>query len=74
MSTNNNQPSNPSDEQDKKDGDSTQNAKAKFLLQQRMLSAKVKIGIQDRHLMKMQFGIESTNIIIKSGNFINFHY
>jgi hypothetical protein len=32
----------------------------------------VKIGIQDRHLMKMQFGIESSNTIIKSEKFIIF--
>jgi hypothetical protein len=41
MSTNNHQPPNPSEEQDKKGVDPKQNARAKFLLHQRMLSAMV---------------------------------
>jgi len=44
MSTNNHQPPNPSEEQDKKEVDPKQNARAKFLLHQRMLSAMVKKG------------------------------
>jgi hypothetical protein len=44
MSTNNHQPSNPSEESDKKEEEPKQDAKAKFLLHQRMLSAIVKKG------------------------------
>lgn len=44
MSTNNHQSSNPSEEQDIKEGDPKQDASAKFLLHQRMLSAMVKKG------------------------------
>lgn len=44
MSINNNQPQNPSEEQDKKEGEPKQDANAKFLLHQRMLSAMVKKG------------------------------
>ena len=44
MSTNINQPPNPSEEQAKKEGETNQDAKAKFLLHQRMLSAMVKKG------------------------------
>jgi hypothetical protein len=72
MSPNTNQPPNPSEEPDKKEEEPKQDDRAKFLLHQRMLSAMVKIGIQDRHLMKMQFGIESSNTIIKSEKFIIF--
>ena len=44
MSINNDQPPNPSEELDKKEGDTKQAANAKFLLHQRMLSAMVKKG------------------------------
>jgi len=44
MSTNNHQPPNPYEEQDKKEGEPKQDAMAKFLLHQRMLSAMVKKG------------------------------
>jgi len=44
MSTNNNQPPNPSEELDKIEWEHKQDAKAKFLLHQRMLSAMVKKG------------------------------
>jgi hypothetical protein len=44
MSTNNHQLPNPSEEQDKKEGQPKQDARAKFLLHQRMLSAMVKKG------------------------------
>jgi hypothetical protein len=44
MTTNTNQPPNPSEEQDIKEGDTKQAASAKFLLHQRMLSAMVKKG------------------------------
>jgi hypothetical protein len=44
MSTNNNQPTNPSEEPDKKEGEPKQDAMAKFLLHQRMLSAMVNKG------------------------------
>lgn len=44
MSTNNNQPPNPSEERDKEDGEPKQDASAKFLLLQRMLTAMVNKG------------------------------
>ena len=44
MSTNTNQPPNPSEERDKEKGERKQAASAKFLLHQRMLSAMVKKG------------------------------
>lgn len=44
MSTNTNQPPNPSEEQVINEGESMQDAKAKFLLHQRMLSVMVKKG------------------------------
>lgn len=44
MSTNNNQTTNPSEEPNKKEGETKQDARAKFLLHQRMLSAMVKKG------------------------------
>ena len=44
MTTNNHQPHNPSEEQDKREGQPKQDTKAKFLLHQRMLSAMVKKG------------------------------
>lgn len=44
MSINNNQTPNPSKERDKKEGEPKQDASAKFLLHQRMLSAMVKKG------------------------------
>ncbi len=44
MSTNNHQTPNPSEEQDKKEREPKQGAKAGFLLHQRMLSAMVKKG------------------------------
>lgn len=44
MSTKNHQPPNPSEEPDKKEGEPKQDASAKFLLHQRMLSAMVKKG------------------------------
>jgi len=47
MSTNKHQPPTHSEEPDKKEGQPKQDARAKFLLHQRMLSAMVKKGIQD---------------------------
>ena len=44
MPTINPQPPNPSEEPDKKEGQPKQDARAKFLLHQRMLSAMVKKG------------------------------
>jgi len=44
MSTNNHQTPKPSEEQDKKEGEPKQGARAGFLLHQRMLSAMVKKG------------------------------
>ncbi len=44
MSTNNHQLPNPSEEQDKKEGEPKPKARAGFLLHQRMLSAMVKKG------------------------------
>lgn len=44
MSINNNQPPNPSEEQVINEGESKEEASAKFLLHQRMLSAMVKKG------------------------------
>jgi hypothetical protein len=44
MFTNNNQSPKPSEEPDKKEGLPKQDARAKFLLHQRMLSAMVKKG------------------------------
>ena len=44
MSTNNHQPPNPSEEPDKKEVEPKQDARAKFLLHQRMLSTMVKKG------------------------------
>ena len=44
MSTNNHQPPNPSEEPDKKEEEPRQDARAKFLLHQTMLSAIVKKG------------------------------
>jgi hypothetical protein len=44
MSTNNHQPPNHSEEQDKRKGEPKQDAMARFLLHQRMLSAMVKKG------------------------------
>ena len=44
MSTNNHQPPKPSEEQDKKEENPKQDARAKILLHQRMLSAMVKKG------------------------------
>ena len=44
MSTNTNQPPTPSEEPDKKEVEPKQDAKAKYLLHQRMLSAMVKKG------------------------------
>jgi hypothetical protein len=44
MSTNNHQPPNPSEEPDKKEEEPRQDARAKFLLHQPMLSAIVKKG------------------------------
>lgn len=44
MSINNDQPPIPSEEPDKKEGEPKQEASAKFLLHQRMLSAMVKKG------------------------------
>jgi hypothetical protein len=44
MSTNNHQTPNPSEEPDKKEENPKQDARTKFLLHQRMLSAMVKKG------------------------------
>lgn len=44
MSINNDQPQNPSEERDIKEGEPKQDASAKFLLHQRMLSDMVKKG------------------------------
>jgi hypothetical protein len=44
MFTNNHQPPNPSEEPDKKEGQPKLDARTKFLLHQRMLSAMVKKG------------------------------
>ena len=47
MPTINSQPPNPSEEPDKKEVEPKQDAKARFLLHQRMLSAMVKKGYAD---------------------------
>jgi hypothetical protein len=47
MSSSNHQLPNPSEEPDKKEEEPKQDARAKFLQHQRMLSAMVKRGIQD---------------------------